>query len=191
MTSPSRAVFLDRDGVLNAVRMVDGAAHSPRALDEFTVLDGVPEAIRELRSAGWLTVVVTNQPDVARGLLDAATLAAMHKRLNDEAGVDLIEACLHDGLQGCDCRKPLPGMLTRVAERRGLDLTDCWMVGDRWVDLAAGRAAGTRCLLVERPWTWLGTSAGSPKPDLEPDATVVDVAEAARLILTEGDEPAG
>lgn len=145
------AVFLDRDGTLN--REVDYLADP----DGLEVLPGVRRALLRLRAAGFALVVVTNQSGVARGLLDEATLAEIHRRLEAEVGLafDAIEYCPHHPEVGppelrraCDCRKPAPGMLRKAAESLGLDLARSWIVGDSERDLAAGVRVGVRGVLV-------------------------------------------
>ena len=144
-----RAVFLDRDGVLNAVVMRGGKPASPRHRAEFQLLPEAGAQVARLKEAGYLVIVVTNQPDVARGLLAEGELAAMHNALAAAAPVDEINACPHGDRHACDCRKPKPGMLTQAARRHGLDLASCWMVGDGYKDMGAAQAAGVRAILIE------------------------------------------
>lgn len=176
------AVFLDRDGVLTDAPMVDGQAGSPSHADDLVLLPGAIDAVAQLRAIGARTFVVTNQPDVARGRLDARQLDLMHQRLGATLAVDEIVTCPHDGADGCACRKPLPGMLRDLAARWDIALDASFMVGDRWVDIAAGAAAGATTLLVEQPYSWQPTSAGNPPSALHPDHQVVDVVEAAHVI---------
>jgi D-glycero-D-manno-heptose 1,7-bisphosphate phosphatase len=143
-----RAVFLDRDGVINRATVRDGKPYPPDTLDELEVLDGVPDALSKLRQAGFRLIVVTNQPDVARGAQTRETIEAMHERLASSLAVDEIVACYHDG-DACDCRKPKPGALLDAARRHGLELERSFMVGDRWRDIEAGQRAGCRCLFVD------------------------------------------
>jgi D-glycero-D-manno-heptose 1,7-bisphosphate phosphatase len=170
-----RAVFLDRDGVLNAVVVRDGRPYPPGDASEVGLLPGVGDACARLRAAGFELVVVTNQPDVARG---TQTLEAV-ERINDvllaALPLDEIVVCPHDDADGCDCRKPKPGMLVDAAGRRGLDLATSFMVGDRWRDVEAGRRAGCRTVLLDR---------GYDEPSAEPDAAVSDLGEAAEWILS-------
>lgn len=144
-----RAVFLDRDGVLNAMVRQGNQWRPPWRLSELRLLPNVAQACGLLRQAGWDLIVVTNQPDVARGTLAEATLAALHRQLRQWLPLDEIRACLHDDADDCLCRKPKPGMLLDAAHSRQLELTQCWMIGDRRKDIEAGRAAGCRTLWVD------------------------------------------
>jgi len=168
------AVFLDRDGVLNEGFVRDGVPTPPRSLDEFHVLPGVAMACSDLRRAGFALVVVTNQPDIARGVLTAAEVDRMHERLRSRVPLDEICVCVHDDSDGCACRKPQPGMLLDAAERLNLDLARSACVGDRWRDIEAARRAGVRAVYVERHY-------GEPAP-AGADVAVADLGEAAAWI---------
>ncbi len=182
-----RAVFLDRDGVLNQLVAHNGRAVAPRALAEFALLPGVAAAVAALRSAGLLAVVVTNQPEVARGRLDPTELARMHNRLQQAVPVDAIYICPHDDADGCACRKPKPGLLRRASRDWNLSLGTSFLVGDTEKDLAAGRAAGCATILI--------ASAESPRAEAAADFVVRDLPAAAELLLREilgrGHEPMG
>lgn len=183
------AIFLDRDGVVNEAVVLDGRALSPSSIGALVILPGVHHAIRRLRRAGFQVVVVTNQPDVARGTLDPIAVDTMHERLRTDLALDAVYVCTHDNADGCDCRKPQPGMLLRAAAEHGLDLASSWMVGDRWVDIAAGRAAGVRTVLVRRDYSWTATSSGAPTADLEADVEVADLPAATTVILGAAAQP--
>jgi D-glycero-D-manno-heptose 1,7-bisphosphate phosphatase len=171
-----RAVFLDRDGVINRAVVRDGRPYPPASLAELEVLPGVGDAIDRLRAAGFAIVVVTNQPDVARGTQTREAVDALHARLAADLGLDDFRVCAHDDGDGCACRKPLPGLLREAAAAHGLDLTRSFMVGDRWRDVDAGRAAGCRTVFVDRHYT-------ERRPDRQ-DATVASLAAAADWILS-------
>jgi len=147
----SAAVFFDRDGTL--VRLVerDGRAVSPRSLEDFRVVPGAGELVRRLRGRGYRTFVVSNQPDVARGFLSETVLRRMHERLRAEVELDDVAVCMHDDGDRCSCRKPQPGMLLALAERWKIDLQASYMVGDSAKDVAAGRSAGCRTILLGSP----------------------------------------
>lgn len=148
----TRAVFLDRDGVINAAVVRDGKPYPPASVEAMEILPGVPEALAELRAAGLLLVVVTNQPDVARGTQTREAVDAIHAKLLAELPLDAIYACWHDDADACSCRKPKPGLLVTAATDRGIDLTASFMVGDRWRDVEAGLAAGCRTVFVDRDY---------------------------------------
>ena len=177
MTGNRKAVFLDRDGVLVRSEIRGGKPYAALTLADFEILPEAPAAVRALSEAGYVTVLVTNQPELARGNVDRATMDAMHAALGAALPLDDVRVCPHDSGDGCACRKPAPGMLLDAAREVGLDLTQSYMVGDRWRDVGAGRAAGCRTILIERGYT---------EPEREtPDFTVADMAEAARLILSD------
>jgi len=149
VSSPRRAVFLDRDGVLNRALIRDGRPYSPRTLDELELLPGVAGACAALRASGYLLVLVTNQPEVARGRQTLETVEAMNRQLTDQLHLDGVEVCPHDDPDHCDCRKPQPGLLLRAANRLGIALENSFVVGDRWRDVEAGRSAGCRTVFID------------------------------------------
>ena len=136
------AVFLDRDGVLNRSIIRDGRPHPPSTLEEFSILPGVLEACETLRRAGFVLLVVTNQPDIARGVQDRAVVDEFHEILLRTLPIDAVYVCPHDDVDRCECRKPGPGMLLEAARDLNLNLGGSVMVGDRWRDVEAGRRAG-------------------------------------------------
>jgi D-glycero-D-manno-heptose 1,7-bisphosphate phosphatase len=167
------AVFLDRDGVINAVVWRDGKPASPRTEDEFVFEPGVADAVERLREAGFMIFVVTNQPDVRRGLLEAAVLDAIEDRLRLHISPDGIRTCRHDDRDACACRKPKPGMLIDLAAHYAIDLPASWMIGDQDRDMACGRAAGCTTIQLARGYN---TGAGA-------DHRVDSLPEAASLLL--------
>jgi len=175
----TRGVFLDRDGVLNDVDVEGGVSRPPPSADQVRLLPGVRDACARLRAAGYPLVVVTNQPDVARGHQAREKVEAINDLIRRELPVQDVLTCYHDDGDGCDCRKPKPGLLVRAARRWGIDLAGAFMVGDRWSDVEAGRAAGCRTILIHRPY--------SRRECCRPDWVVADLAEAGRLILAAGD----
>lgn len=147
-----RAVFLDRDGVLNRLVMRNGIPCSPRSLDDFEWEEGAARAVQDLRNYGFFAVVVTNQPDIARGKMRKHVLDTMTKRLYEELSVDEVRVCPHDDGDLCHCRKPKPGMILDAVARWGIDCSFSFMVGDRWKDMEAGRSAGCRTILLDRTY---------------------------------------
>lgn len=149
MTNVGHAgVFLDRDGVLIRSAMRNRVPSPPNSLDEFEFLPGVREAVDRLKAAGYVLVVVTNQPDIARGTQVASVVDAMNAVIKRELGIEAVLVCPHDDVDDCECRKPKPGMLLEAMERFDIDCDRSFMVGDRWRDVAAGRAAGCRTVQV-------------------------------------------
>ena len=148
----SRAAFLDRDGVLNAAVLSDGVPHPPRSADQLMILPGVPEACRRLREAGLLLVVVTNQPDVARGTQSLQRVGEINEALRQDLDLDAVYVCPHDDADHCPCRKPAPGLLTTASAELGIDLRRSAMIGDRWRDIEAGRRAGCTTVHVDRSY---------------------------------------
>ncbi len=146
------AVFLDRDGVINEVSIRDGRPFSPRRFDDFKLIDGVKAVLGAFRKNGFANIIVTNQPDIARGLMEQGELDRMHGLIREKLPVDDIFACPHDDKDNCECRKPKPGMLLAAAKKWGADLSRSFMIGDSWRDVGAGRAAGCTTILVDRPY---------------------------------------
>ena len=146
--SAKSAVFLDRDGVLNEAIMRNGKPYAPRDLSEFVITYGARAALEKLKREGFLLIVVTNQPDVARGKANRADVEKINAELAAILPLDAIEVCEHDDIEQCDCRKPKPGMILRASKRFGMDLAGSFMVGDRWRDIEAGQRAGCRTILI-------------------------------------------
>jgi D-glycero-D-manno-heptose 1,7-bisphosphate phosphatase len=169
------AVFLDRDGVLTEAPIVDGVPQSPRLASEMRILPDAGPACEALRTVGLTLICVTNQPEIARKNLDPAELEAMNEILQVSLGLDDVVVCPHDDADGCDCRKPLPGMILDAARRHGIELAASFTVGDRWRDVDAGRAAGTVTIFIDR---------GYDEPLRErPDVTVGGIQEASAWII--------
>lgn len=173
-----RAVFLDRDGVINRALVRDDKPYPPRSLAEFEILPGVVEACAQLKAAGFLLIVATNQPDVGRGTLPSVALEELHAHMSRALPLDRIEVCTHAGSkygQPCDCRKPRPGMLVRAAHELNIDLTASWMVGDRWRDVDCGHAAGCQTVLLDYSY--------DEPLRMQPDFRARDLAAAARIVI--------
>jgi D-glycero-D-manno-heptose 1,7-bisphosphate phosphatase len=170
-----RAVFLDRDGVLNRAVVRGGKPYPPSNVSELEILPGVEEALAALRKAGFLLIVVTNQPDVARGTTTREAVDAINAALGTELPIDEFRTCYHDSEAGCDCRKPRPGALLAAAAHHGIDLYDSFMVGDRWRDAEAGQRAGCKTILID-----YGYQEKQPEAV---DYSVASLSEAAEIIL--------
>ena len=173
-----RAVFLDRDGVLNRAIVRDGKPYPPDTLEQLEILPGVSDALSALRAAGFLNIVVTNQPDVATGKQRREVVEVMHARLVEKLAIDAVKVCYHADRDNCACRKPKPGMLLEAAREMGVNLKTSYLVGDRWRDVEAGRAAGCRVLYIDYGYA-------EKKPE-KPYDSVKSLAEAATFILRSG-----
>ena len=169
------AVFLDRDGVINRAVVREGKPYPPATLAEFEILPGVLDALRELDEAGFLLIVVTNQPDVARGLQQREIVEAMHQRLRKELPLDDIKVCYEVESPTSLCYKPKPGMLLEAARERDIDLSRSYMIGDRWRDVGCGVAAGCFTIFIDRGYSETLRDA--------PDVTCTDLVQASAFIL--------
>lgn len=173
-----RAVFLDRDGVLNGAVVRAGKPYPPGSAAEFALLPGVAEVCARLKTAGFLLVVVTNQPDVGRGTQRREEVEAMHAKMCAELPLDRVEACYDPGQgQPSKFRKPAPGMLFRAARELDIDLATSWMIGDRWRDIDCGAAAGCRTIFIDHGY--------EEKLRALPDFRARSLPEAAELLLAQ------
>jgi D-glycero-D-manno-heptose 1,7-bisphosphate phosphatase len=174
----NKAVFLDRDGVLNLALVRDGKPYSPANVSELQLAPHAAEALRELKALGFKLLVVTNQPEVARGNITRASVEEIHQKLAVELPVDEIFVCYHKDGDGCECRKPKPGMLLEGARRHNVNLKESFMVGDRWRDVEAGQNAGCRTIFIDGGYE-------ECEPARPADAHVHSLREAADWILAE------
>jgi D-glycero-D-manno-heptose 1,7-bisphosphate phosphatase len=142
-----KVVFLDRDGVINALVERDGNMVSPRFFQDFRILEGVPEAIETLCQRKYELVVVTNQPDISRGLMLQSELDQMTEAVL-RLGVHQVLICPHSDEDACLCRKPKPGLLNQYLESLESEPTELWMVGDREVDIQAGMAVQAKTIRI-------------------------------------------
>src|ERR1700722_3095837 len=138
----NKALFLDRDGVVNKTHIREGKSYPPTSLEEFVFLDGVREALILSKKMGFLNIIVTNQPDVATGKQSLDNVNLIHEYIKKNLIVDDIFVCLHSDFDKCVCRKPLPGMLLSASEKWQIDLDKSFLVGDRWRDISAAQTAG-------------------------------------------------
>ena len=171
----NRAVFLDRDGVLNRVVDRAGEPGSPRSLVEVEIAEDVPTALRRLVEAGFVLLGITNQPEIARRQTTASMVEAVNALLLSRLPVREMFVCPHEDADQCDCRKPKPGLLLRAAAKYDIDLSASFMVGDRWRDIGAGIAAGCRTVLLEQGWSKGGQA----------NFTATSLTEAADWILAQ------
>jgi len=171
-----RAVFLDRDGVINRAVIRAGKPYPPASVEELDVSPEVRPALQALCRAGFLLIGATNQPDVARGITARETVEAINHKLITMLPIREILVCYHDDRDHCDCRKPKPGLLLLAAARYSIDVTGSFMIGDRWRDIEAGRRAG--CTSI-----WIDGGYAEAWPVAPPERTVHSLAEAVAGIL--------
>ena len=157
--------------------MRDGKPYPPASLVELEILPGVHEALQKLHDANYLLVVVTNQPDVARGIAKKEDVELMNDFLSSKLPLDDFKTCYHDSGDKCRCRKPLPGALLEAAQEHNIDLSKSFMVGDRWRDIEAGASAGCKTFFINYRYA-------EQKPDA-PDFIVSSLLEAKKIILEE------
>jgi D-glycero-D-manno-heptose 1,7-bisphosphate phosphatase len=174
----AKAVFLDRDGVLNVPHVREGKPYPPQTPGEFQLYPEASEACALLREAGLLLVVMTNQPDVGRGAQTLESVEQMHALLREKIPLDRIEICTasDDEAPGAERRKPRPGMLLDAAKALNIDLPRSYLIGDRWRDIDCGHAAGCTTVFIERGY--------SEALRQSPHHYAADVLEAAKLILS-------
>jgi transaldolase len=149
----------------------EGKPYPPQTVAELEILPGVEDALRRARELGFLNLVITNQPDVARGKQSRAAVEAMHMWMRERLAIDDVLTCFHDDSDDCGCRKPRPGLITQAASAYGLDLTRCFVIGDRWRDIDAGATAGCRTILIDYGYQERGSIQG-------PDARVGSLGDA-------------
>ena len=158
----NRAVFLDRDGVMNELvyHQEQEVIDSPFTPRQFKLIPGATQALKRLHLAGYLTILISNQPGIAKGHITVKNFELIKQKMNSElnnggAALDGEYYCLHHPeakvekyRRQCDCRKPLPGLLFRAAWEKDIDLKQSWLIGDNLSDIQAGKAAGCRTILV-------------------------------------------
>ena len=173
-----RAVFLDRDGVLNHAVLVNGKPYPPQSVEDLRMVEDAAFELARLKKRGYLLIVVTNQPDVARGTLLRSEVEAINTKIAAAMPIDDFFVCYHDDRDRCTCRKPMPGLVRQAAERYSIHLAESFLIGDRWRDVEAGRRAGCRTV-------WIDCGYAEQAPAVVPDARVESLAEAVRWIVNE------
>jgi D-glycero-D-manno-heptose 1,7-bisphosphate phosphatase len=172
-----RAVFLDRDGVLNRSPIIGGVPRPPASISEVEILPGVIEALQILKKHNLVPVVVTNQPDVARGYATQSHVEAINAQIGARTRIEHFYTCFHDDADLCNCRKPSPGLIYSASRELDLSMSESFLVGDRWRDIAAGQTAGCQTFFIDY-------SYAEKKPNL-PYRKVSSLLEAATLIVGE------
>jgi D-glycero-D-manno-heptose 1,7-bisphosphate phosphatase len=173
----SKAVILDRDGVINTVTVIDGIPQPPRGLSDLQLLPGVSKAIKKLKKAGFLVFCLSNQPEVSRGSIKQEDVAQISEYLTSELGIMEVFVCHHDDKDACICRKPKPGGINYFVEKYSLDRSQSFMVGDRWKDIDAGISAGCRTIFIESDYA-------EDKPSNQ-DFSVKSLDEAVLIVIGE------
>ena len=171
----NKAIFLDRDGVINHANLIDGKPHPPKDISELILLPKVTEALQLLKGAGYLLIVITNQPDVVRGKTKIETVEAINQFLKDSLPIDDIFTCYHDDIENCDCRKPKPGNILKAADKYNINIPSSFMIGDRWRDIEAGESAGCKTFFIDYSY--------QEKQPESYDYKVKSLYEAAKIIL--------
>lgn len=162
--------------MVNKAVVRDGKPYPPNSVEEMEIATGAEEALALLKEAGFVLLVITNQPDVARGRQTCETVEAINSRLMAALPLDQIYVCYHDDRDNCECRKPLPGLILQAAKEWQIDLSQRnFLIGDRWKDIEAGRRAACTTLLIEMNY--------AERQAVEPDYRVNNILEAAQLVV--------
>ena len=173
----TKAVFLDRDGVINRAVVRNRKPYPPDTLQELEIFPDVPGALSLLKERGFLLIIVTNQPDVARGKQKRESVEEMHSFLKNQLPLDEIFVCWHGQDGECECRKPLPGMLIQAAEKYDVDFQQSFLIGDRWKDIEAGKTAGCKTIFLDYHYNELLRS--------QPDFTATSTRKASQWIVSQ------
>jgi len=146
-----KAVFLDRDGVINEVIYRDGSEKpsSPWDFEEFRLIPGIKRSLEELNKMGFYLFVISNQPDISRGLVKEGTTERINNIISEELPITEIRVCPHDDYHNCNCRKPKPGMIFELSKKWKIDLEESFLIGDNWKDIEAGKSAGLTCIIID------------------------------------------
>jgi D-glycero-D-manno-heptose 1,7-bisphosphate phosphatase len=171
-----KAIFLDRDGVLNDAIIRNGKPYPPASLAELTIPSDAQRALTALKAQGYLLIGATNQPDVARGTTPRETVEAINAQLMSVLPLDDIRVCYHDDADECACRKPSAGLLLQAAADHNINLQQSIMIGDRWKDIEAGKHANCKTI-------WLRTDYQEQQPPRAPDFIAQSLSAATQWII--------
>jgi D-glycero-D-manno-heptose 1,7-bisphosphate phosphatase len=168
-------IFLDRDGVIVVPEFRDGRSFAPKHLQDFAYFPETDIALKRLKAAGYLLIVVTNQPDVGNGLVQQEVIENMHSKMQAELPIDHIEVCYHTQTNDCQCRKPQPGMLLNVLQKFEIDLEHSFMIGDRSSDIEVGKKLNLKTIFIDYHYQ-------EPITQI-PDFTCFNLSQCADIIL--------
>src|SRR6266851_9252645 len=177
-----RAVFIERDAILNEVRTVPKHQIAPLTLEEFKVIESAQAQLKKLKTAGFVLIVTTNQPGLSRGYQSRRDLDRMHDLLRRSFPLDDLLVCPHDETDRCPCRKPKPGLLVEAAFTWHVDLDRSFVISDKWQDAEAARTAGCTSLLLQSPWVRT-VHRDFVLPDLEAIVTKILALKSARRMM--------
>jgi D-glycero-D-manno-heptose 1,7-bisphosphate phosphatase len=175
MVNSNKAVFLDRDGVLVKSFVKKGKAYAPIRFKDFKIYKDSEKCIKKLKSHGFMTIVVTNQPDVGKKLISEETLRKMHTLLKKKTKISKIYTCIHTSEQKCKCRKPMSGMLIEAAKVDQINLKKSYMIGDRSMDILCGSRVGCKTIFINRNY--------KEKKPTKQIASVRNLMEATKCII--------
>ena len=144
-----KAIFLDRDGIINHVKIINGKPHPPSNLSEFLIMPNIQEFLELTHKNNYLNIIITNQPDVSRGKISASAVEEINTHIKKKLKVDDIYTCFHDDKDFCECRKPKPGNIIKASMNYQIDLSNSYMIGDRWRDIESGQKAGCKTIYVD------------------------------------------
>jgi D-glycero-D-manno-heptose 1,7-bisphosphate phosphatase len=178
MVKFKKAVFLDRDGVVNQSIIRNGKPYSPSRIEDVVIIEGASKAVSKLVESGFEVVVVTNQPDIARKKISFESIKLINNYIKEKTSIYNFYICPHDDLDNCECRKPNIGMLLKASEELKLNLSQSIMIGDRWKDIEAGQRAGCKCYFIDYKY--------NEKLPTQPFIEVESLLHASKLILGEG-----
>lgn len=170
-----KAIFLDRDGVVNIPIIKNGKSFAPRKLNDFKFYPYTKDNIQKLKNNNYMIFIITNQPDIGNNLLNKNILDQMHYRIKKYIPIDGISTCLHSQKDGCKCRKPKPKMIKDIVNKYKINVIRSFMIGDRKSDILAGKSAGCRTIFIDRNYFEI-------KPKVQ-DFTVKSMNQAVLTIL--------
>ena len=176
MFRENRAIFLDRDGILNFTAVKNGKSHPPLNLKETIINPSAKLVLPILKQEGYLLIGITNQPDVVRGEQKQEVIEEINNHLLNCLPLTEIFVCYHDNEDNCNCRKPKPGLIFQAAQKYKISLTNSYMIGDRWKDIEAGKCAGCKTIFIDYKYNEGHT-------DTKPDYSVDDISEIIEIII--------